>query len=112
MKKVLIVLTALIAFCTTGISQAVTTPGKKTDNKIKVVFPAKPTTSAKVVQMPKILSKTPDPQKAKTVEPTTSVVLKKDGEPDNRYKNIHFNNGPVKKDGTPDMRYKLNKKGK
>ena len=92
MKKNLIAFLVLIAFSATGISQAVTTPGKKTDNKMKVVFPAKPTTSSKLVQMPKPLSKTPDLQKTKTVEPTTPIVLKKDG--------------------TPDMRYKLNKKGK
>jgi hypothetical protein len=112
MKKVFIALTVLIAFSATGISQAVTKPAKKTDNKTKIIFPAKPTTSSKLVQMTKPISKTPEPKKIKTPEPTTPVVLKKDGSPDKRYKNTNATNGPVKKDGTPDMRYKINKKGK
>jgi hypothetical protein len=37
-----------------------------------------------------------------------SVVLKKDGTPDKRYKKS-ATAGPLKKDGTPDKRYKANK---
>lgn len=52
----------------------------------------------------------PKKAKADTTQATTSstsVVLKKDGTPDRRYKNAP--KGPLKKDGTPDKRYKANK---
>ncbi|MDQ2719869.1 MAG: hypothetical protein M3Z26_08955 [Bacteroidota bacterium] len=73
MKKVLIALTVLLAFSATSISQAVTKP----ENKTKIIFPAKPTTSAKMVQMQKPISKTPEAKKIKKAEPTNTVVLKK-----------------------------------
>ena len=43
----------------------------------------------------------------KTVE--TTVVLKKDGTPDKRYKNTTVKKVVLKKDGTPDKRYKNSK---
>ena len=120
MKKVLIAFIALIGFNVSGMAQAVTTPVKKAENKMKAV-PAKPTVApAKLVEMPKSLSKIPPAEKPKTVatqtpvaKPVASVnpvVLKKDGTPDKRYNKIPA--GHVKNDGTPDLRYKKNKKGK
>lgn len=92
------------------------------------VAPAKPVVKAKVV---KEIAATPQvkkpvatavatkpPVKAKEVaiaKPTNAqgVVLKKDGTPDNRYKNAAANEkGPLKKDGTADLRFKANKKAK
>jgi hypothetical protein len=108
MKNILIALTVLLAFNDTGISQAVTKP----ENNTKIIFPAKPTTSTKMFQIQKLISKTSDSKNIKTAELTTPVILKKDGTPDKRYKNINVTNQPAKKDSTPDMRYKINKKGK
>ncbi len=122
MKKVLVALIALIGLNVSGIAQAVTTPVKKAEDKMKVV-PAKPTAAApaKVVEMPKSLSKTPaaaQTPKAVVAEtpaakpavatPATPVTLKKDGTPDKRFKTA---TGPTKKDGSPDLRFKKNKKG-
>ena len=120
MKKVLIAFIALIGFNVSGMAQAITTPVKKAENKMKAV--PKPTAApAKLVEMPKSLSKIPPAEKPKTVATqtpvakpaaarSTPVVLKKDGTPDKRYNKIPA--GPVKNDGTPDLRYKKNKKGK
>ena len=108
MKKVLVALIALIGLNVSGMAQAATAPVKKTEDKIKAV-PAKPTAAAaKVVEMPKSLSKTPAAKPASTA-PTSLVTLKKDGTPDKRFKTTV---GPTKKDGTPDLRYKKNVKGK
>ncbi len=90
--------------------------------------PAKPVVKAKLV---KEVAATPQqkkpatsavvataPVKAKeavTVKTTNTqvVVLKKDGTPDNRYKNAaSTEKGPLKKDGTADLRFKANKKAK
>jgi hypothetical protein len=122
MKKVLVALIALLVINVSGMAQAATTPVKKAEDKMKAV-PAKPTVAApaKVVEMPKSLSKTPPAVQtpkavvAKTptakpaaAAPATPVTLKKDGTPDKRYKTA---TGPTKKDGTPDLRFKKNKKG-
>ncbi len=48
-------------------------------------------------------------KKAKPAQDTTTVVLKKDGTPDKRYKQTPATTH-TKKDGTPDKRYKENKK--
>ena len=92
------------------------------------VTPAKPVVKAKIA---KEVSATPQPKQPATVavvakapvkakevlttKPTNAqgVVLKKDGTPDNRYKNAApITKGPVKKDGTADLRFKANKKAK
>ena len=111
MKKILIGLIVLISFGATGIAQ-VTKSVKKTEDKMKVVPQAKPTTPAKVVQLPKSLSKTHPAEKSKTTVVANPVILKNDGTPDKRYKVNNTPTRPVKKDGTRDMRYKQNKKNK
>lgn len=114
MKKVLVALIALIGLNISGMAQAVTSPVKKAEAKMKAV-PAKPTAApAKVVEMPKSLSKTPAAVQKPTAKPAaatpaSTVTLKKDGTPDKRFKTTA--SGPTKKDGTPDMRFKKNKKG-
>jgi len=108
MKKVLVVLIAIIGLNVSGMAQAATAPVKKAENKMKAV-PTKPTAApAKVVDIPKSLSKTPAAKPA-AATPASPVTLKKDGTPDKRFKTTA---GPIKKDGTPDLRYKRNKKGK
>ena len=68
--------------------------------KMTVIKTAPTTTTTKVVVKPAVVTKT-----------NTSVMLKKDGTPDKRFKTTTTHTvGPVKKDGTPDMRYKANKK--
>ena len=51
--------------------------------------------------------------KKETPKVATSTPTKKDGTPDNRFKEKKTTptaTGPVKKDGTPDKRFKANKK--
>ena len=76
-------------------------------------LPAKPATPAKVVPMYKHEAKKSSvAEKSKSVTTTPSVVLKKDGTPDKRFKNNDAAKGPLKKDGIPDNRFKSNKKSR
>ena len=96
MKKVLV---ALIGLNVSGMAQSATALVKKAEDKMKAV-PAKPNAApAKVVEMPKSLSKTPaaaqtPATKPAAAVPTSPVTLKKDGTPDKRFKTA---TGPEKK---------------
>ena len=109
MKKILITAAAFLMFTTVTMAQAVKKIEVKTsESKMKIV-PRKPMATAKVVPVIKTTAPTKTVVTIKpTVIRTTTVVVKKDGTPDKRYK-APKSNGPVKKDGTLDMRYKKNK---
>ncbi|MBI2284573.1 MAG: hypothetical protein HYU71_12745 [Bacteroidetes bacterium] len=90
MKKLLIIIAAVLCFSTASFAQA-----KPSSEKAKAA--TSKTTPA-------------DTKKASTAAP-----VKKDGTPDMRYKankeaaKTAAPAGPLKKDGTPDMRHKANK---
>jgi len=117
MKKLLIVSILFIGFILSGMAQTVTTPEKKLQSKNKVAPATKKPIPDKTAKVSKTTTKAPAPSATKPAQDQTksatksTVVLKKDGTPDKRYKNSTAA-GPLKKDGTPDMRYKENKKAK
>lgn len=88
------------------------------------IAPAKLVVKPKVAAAPQskqpvtapVVAKAPVKAKEVVTAKTTNaqgVVLKKDGTPDNRYKNAaSTEKGPLKKDGTADLRFKANKKPK
>ena len=90
MKKISILIVALLGFSFTGFAQQ---SPKKTITKTETVIKKEKKEGKKVI--------------TKTVE--TTVVLKKDGTPDKRYKNTTVKKVVLKKDGTPDKRYKNSK---
>lgn len=105
MKKIFLVLILFIGFNMASLAQAPKAAVKQTVTSTKTApvvrqnaTPSKQTTQA-TSQTVKA-TKTPE----KDV-PNASVVLKKDGTPDKRYKESKT----LKKDGSPDMRYKKNK---
>jgi hypothetical protein len=93
MKKLLFVCTMFLALAGFSFAQA----------------PATATKPAPVAK-PAVVKETPAKPAATSSAGNGSVVLKKDGTADKRYKNKPAAGGPVKKDGTPDKRFKANKK--
>ncbi len=94
MKKLLLSVLAFAGII--GSSYAQSVPAKKPVSAPMTVVKPAPATVAK-----------PAVVKPIAVKSATTVVVKKDGTPDKRYKA----NQNLKKDGTADKRFKANKKG-
>ncbi len=114
MKKLILGAVMLIGFSQFSNAQQVV--------PAKTVVKAKEVKTVAVTPQPKhpasaaVVANAPVKAKEVATAKTTNaqgVVLKKDGTPDNRYKNAATaEKGPLKKDGTADLRFKANKKPK
>lgn len=111
MKKLMIAAAMMIGLASVANAQQVVTPAPK---KV-AVKPATTATAAPVAKVnttaTKVVTAKPAVKPVAAPAPATAgktVVLKKDGTPDKRYKTAK-EKVPLKKDGTPDKRFKANK---
>jgi hypothetical protein len=107
MKKLVFTIVVLLGFTFTTIAQDNSKKAlKKTETVVKKVGKEGKTVITKTKKTTVVLKKDGTLDKRYKNTTASGVVLKKDGTPDKRYKNNTVKKVVLKKDGTPDRRYK------